>query len=38
MKGIVTLELKGGNLKGWQPDEISKALKASVQTIAGEVA
>ena len=38
MQGIVTLELKGGNLKGWQPAEISKALKASIRTIAGEVA
>jgi sugar phosphate isomerase/epimerase len=38
MKGIVTLELKGGNLKGWQPDEISRALRESIETIAGEVA
>lgn len=38
MKGIVTLELKGGNLKGWQPDEISKALTASIKSIAEEVA
>lgn len=38
MQGIVTLELKGGNLAGWQPDEISKALTASIQAIAGEVA
>jgi len=38
MKGIVTLELKGGNLKGWQPEEISKALKESVEMIAREVA
>ena len=38
MKGNVTLELKGGNLKDWQPEEISKSLTASVQMIAEEVA
>jgi sugar phosphate isomerase/epimerase len=38
MKGIVTLELKGGNLKGWQPDEIRKALTISIKTIAREIA
>lgn len=38
MKGIVTLELKGSNLKGWQSDEIRKALTVSVKTIAREVA
>jgi sugar phosphate isomerase/epimerase len=38
MKGIVTLELKGDNLKGWQLEEISKALTTSVKSIASEVA
>jgi sugar phosphate isomerase/epimerase len=38
MKGIVTLELKGGNLKDWHPDEISKALIESVKSITLEVA
>lgn len=38
MKGIVTLELKGGNLAGWSMDEIRKALVSSIQAIAEEVA
>jgi sugar phosphate isomerase/epimerase len=38
MKGIVTLELKGGNLKNWKPDEITKALVQSIATIKAELA